>query len=122
MEYNRIAKEVVNFQKVSFENWFKTASLVQDQAVLSMDRMLDQLSWIPDESIQPIRDWTNIYNGQRERFRSYMSDGFNEFEKFVTKGLEASRKTTAQMGKPNGKVAKAEKIVNEPEKKTEKKN
>ena len=42
MEANKISKQAINFQKMTFENWYKAMTLMQDQAVSTMDKMLDQ--------------------------------------------------------------------------------
>ncbi len=99
MEYNRMAKEIVNFQRHSFENWYNAVSMLQDQTTSTMDMMLDQAGWMPEESRQPIHDWMNVFHRERDRFKSYVNEGFDGLEKFVSEGIEEARKTAGRLAK-----------------------
>lgn len=110
MEYNRMAKEIVNFQRHSFENLYNAVSMLQDQTTSTMDMMLDQAGWVPEESRQPIHEWINVLQRERDRFKSYVNEGFDGLEKFVAEGIETGPLTggifTKPAGQPTGKTEK----------------
>lgn len=81
MKTNHISKQVIDFQKMSFNNWYTAMSLVQDQAVSSMDRMLDQTVWVPEDRRNAIQGWLNICQDERNRFKDYVEKGFVALEK-----------------------------------------
>lgn len=81
MEANKISKQAIDFQKTAFNNWYKAMSMVQDQAVTTMDKMLDQANWIPEDGRDAIQNWVGTIQGERNRFKGYMDDSFVTFEK-----------------------------------------
>jgi hypothetical protein len=99
MEYNQIAKQMVDFQRISFENWFNAVSLMQDQAASSMDMVLGQSGWIPDDSRQSVKGWMDMLQKERVRFKDYMQKGFDDLEKFMTEEIAESRKTVSRFKK-----------------------
>jgi hypothetical protein len=96
MEYRQINKGVIDFQKLSFDNWYSAVSMVQDQAASTMDMMLNQATWIPEDGRNAIQNWIDAAKDERERFKSYVDKSFATFEKSV---LEP-RKTSGPAKKP----------------------
>ena len=84
MDASKITKQMIDFQKMSFENWFKTVSLVQDQTVSAMDNMLDQASWLPEDGRNAIQNWMGAAQDERDRFKGYVDSGFVSLEKTFT--------------------------------------
>jgi hypothetical protein len=83
VEYRQINKSVFDFQKASFDNWYGAVSLVQDQAASTMDMMLNQAAWIPEDGRNAIQNWVEAAKDERERFKSYVDKSFAGFEKLV---------------------------------------
>jgi polyhydroxyalkanoate synthesis regulator phasin len=81
MEYNQIAKQAVDFQKSLFMSGFNALAMVQDQAASAMETMMNQTSLVPEEGRQAIKTWVNVYQKERNRFKSYIEDSFSGFEK-----------------------------------------
>jgi hypothetical protein len=91
MEYNQITKQVIDFQKMSFLNWYDTMAMLQDQATSTMNMVLQQNTWWPEEGRKAIQSWVDACQKERGRFKSYVDEGFTGLEKFV-----AEEKRTAQ--------------------------
>lgn len=92
MEYNQITKKVIDFQKMSFENWYEAVAIAQDQAVSTMNMMLNQATWIPDDGRNAVQNWINVCKEERNRFKSYISKGFSVLESTVTEASKAAEK------------------------------
>ncbi len=105
MEYNQMAKQVVDFQRISFENWYNAMSLMQDQATSSMDMVLGQTRWIPEDGRQTIKEWLGMFQKERVRFKDYMEKGFDEYEKFITEEITEGRKSVSRLKKQAEKQA-----------------
>lgn len=90
MAYNQIAKQVIDFQKTSFSSWYDAVSLMQNQAVSTLDTMLDQSTWIPEEGRQAISSWINVCEQERDRLKSYIDDSFTGAEKLVATAKKPS--------------------------------
>ncbi|MCP4747541.1 MAG: hypothetical protein GY874_15580 [Desulfobacteraceae bacterium] len=90
MEYTQISKQVIDFHKSSFSNWYDAVSMVQDQTVSVMDMVLDQSTWIPQEGRHAIQNWVNVYEKERGRFKSYVDEGYTGLEKYFSDARKSS--------------------------------
>ena len=83
MEYNQITKSVIDFQKKSFDSLYDTMAQAQSQAISTMDMMLNQAAWMPEDGRSAIQSWMNVCQEERNRFKSYIDKGFTALEKAV---------------------------------------
>lgn len=91
-----MTKKVIDFQKMSFDHMFNTVSLFQDQAQATMDMMINQSAWIPEDGRNALKNWVNVCQQERGRFKSYVDKGFATLEKTLletAKPAEKSKKT-----------------------------
>jgi len=96
MEYTDISKQVIDFQKMSFSNWYNALSMVQDQTTSAMDIVLDQSTWVPEEGRKAVQGWLNACQEERDRFKSYVDDSFSSMEKYLAKSKKAAPVKTAK--------------------------
>jgi hypothetical protein len=92
METSKITKQVIDFQKTSFENWYSAISVLQDQAVSAMDMMLDQAYMIPEEGRSAIQGWMGLVQEERDRFKTYVDKGFTTLEKAAAESCKPVEK------------------------------
>ncbi len=92
MENNEIVKKMIEFQKMSFSNWYGTVSMVQDQSRSAVDMMLEQSSWVPEDGRTAVTNWLNTCREERGRFKAYVEDGFTNMEKY----LDMSQKSASE--------------------------
>lgn len=90
MEYTEITKQVIDFQKLSFSNWYSAVAMVQDQTTSAVDMMLGQSTWVPAEGRKAVQSWLNACQEERNRFKAYVDDGFDSIEKLLAKGKKAA--------------------------------
>jgi hypothetical protein len=81
--YNQIAKQVIDFQKTSFSSIFDAMATLQDQAANAVDTVLDQTNWLPDDGRKAIQGWVDACQEERDRFKTYVDDGFNGLQKYI---------------------------------------
>ena len=96
METKQITKQIIDFQKMSFDNLYNAMALVQDQAVTAMDTMLDQTSLIPEDGRKALQSWMGVIQDERTRLKGYVDNGFVALEK-----------ACCEAPKPAGKAKKA---------------
>lgn len=89
MEFTQITKQVIDFQKMSFLNWYDAFSILQDQATSAMDMVLDQSTWVPEEGRKVIQSWMSACQQERGRLKSYIDDGFTGLEKYMFEDKKA---------------------------------
>lgn len=90
LEYPEITKQVIDFQKMSFSGWYNAVAMVQDQTTSAMDMVLDQNTWVPEDGRRAVQSWLNACQNERDRFKSYVDEGFSTVEKLITKGKKAA--------------------------------
>jgi len=83
MEYNQITKQAIDFQKTAFNSWYNAVTMVQDQAVVALEKMMNQTSLVPEDGHQAIKSWLNACKAERNRFKSYVEDSFTGLEKHL---------------------------------------
>ncbi len=89
MEYTQITKQVLDFQKVSFLNWYDALAMLQDQTTSAMSIVLEQNAWIPEDGRKAIQSWVSACPQERGRLKSYVDDGFSGIEKFMAESKKA---------------------------------
>ena len=99
MEYGQISKQIMEFQKLTFTNCFNAVVLLQDQATSVMSRTVQQNTWLPEQGQKMIQSWVDTCQQERERFKTYVDDGFAYME------------TCFAVEKPVRKTAKKAKAV-----------
>jgi hypothetical protein len=90
MEYTEITKQVIDFQKMSFSNWYNAMAMVQDQTTSAMDMVLGQSTWVPEDGRNAAQNWLNVCQEERNRFKVYVDEGFSSMEKFIAKSKKAT--------------------------------
>ena len=96
IEYNQIAKKAVVFQKSAFESGYHVVAKVQDQAAEAVETMLNKTSQVPEEGRQAIKSWINACQEERNRFKSYVEDGFSSLDKRFAGESKSAPKAIAQ--------------------------
>ena len=95
MDYNQIAKKVIDSQKLAFSNYYKAVAMVQDQATSAMEKLMAQATWVPEDNRKAVKSWVNLCQEERGRFKSYVDAGFVGLEKTFTKESQAAPAKTA---------------------------
>lgn len=102
IEANPITKQVLDFQKGAFSSWYGAMSTLQKQAALTVDKMLNQAIWIPDEGREAILSWVSAWQNEGDRFKTYAEESFSGLEKRLVIEIKA---TPAKPKKPEAKEA-----------------
>jgi hypothetical protein len=91
MEPVKIAKQMIEFQKATFDNSFSAMGMVQDQAERMISMGLEQATWLPEEGRKAIDAWVKSYKKGREDFKKIVDENFGKVEQFFA-GTEKAKK------------------------------
>jgi hypothetical protein len=105
MEANPITKQVLDYQKGAFSCWYGAMSILQEQAALTVDTVLNQAIWIRDEGRQAVLSWTSAWKDEGDRFKTYVEESFSGLEKRLVLEIKAT------LAKPEKPVAEAKKAA-----------
>ncbi len=88
---SRIAKQMIDLQRVTFEGMISNMIKFWDQTGSMMNSFLDQASWVPEESKKVFRDWVDSNKKGCETFKTAVKDGYSNLEKcFEARSQEAA--------------------------------
>ena len=83
--HQHVAKQVIDFQKTTFENTFKMISMLQDQTETTFHTLLETGMWpVPEEGKKVLNEWTQSFKKGREEFKKVMDDGFRRVEEYLS--------------------------------------
>ncbi len=84
MEQKQIFKQLVDFNKMAFDNTFNAVVMFQEQVEKVAGTMLVQTAWMPEDGRKAIDEWMKTYKRGREDFKKIMDEGFDRMGSFLT--------------------------------------
>ena len=84
MESAKIAKQMINFQKTTFDNTFSVMVMLQEQTERMANTLLEQAAWMPEEGKKAINDWVKAYKKGREDFKKTADQNYKKAENFFS--------------------------------------
>lgn len=85
MEPAKITKQMIDFQKATFDNTFNAMVMLQEQTEKMARSIMDQATWLPDEGKKAIDEWVKAYKKGRESFKKTVDESFSRIEEIFTK-------------------------------------
>ena len=76
METEKFAKQMIDFQKATFDNTFNALVMMQDQTERMFETALEQTAWLPEEGRRAIDEWTTAYKKGRSEFKGIVDGNF----------------------------------------------
>jgi polyhydroxyalkanoate synthesis regulator phasin len=82
MDNTQVLKQMMDFQKTTFDNTFSAMVMMQGQAEQMANNLLDQATWLPEEGRKVVADWVAAYKKGRDEYKAYVDDSFKKVEEF----------------------------------------
>jgi len=103
MMMEKIAKQMIDFQKTTFDNAFSAGVMLQNQAEQVLSKTIEQNAWLPEEGKRAVDQWLQTLKASRKDFKDIVDDSFKNVSEFLTPAAAASRpqpvKETAEASK-----------------------
>jgi uncharacterized coiled-coil DUF342 family protein len=90
MEPLKLAKQMIDFNKATFDNTFSAMVLLQEQTEKMVSTFMEQATFLPAEGKKMLNDWVETYKKGRENFKKTVDESFAKVEDYFT---EAARKS-----------------------------
>ena len=104
-QVNQMAKQMIDFQKSTFENTFNTINVFQEQSERMFDTFLEQQgSMMPEESKNAIKEWLTMCKKARDDYKKMVDDGFKKVESYLAADTGGSK---SESSSKSGEKAKA---------------
>ena len=91
MDSTKIAKQMIDFQKATFDNSFNAMVMLQEQTEKMVNTFLDQATWLPEEGRRVINEWVDAYKKGREDFKKTVDENFKKVEGFFAAPTKAKK-------------------------------
>jgi uncharacterized protein YlbG (UPF0298 family) len=83
MEYNKLTKQLIDFQRVLFNNTNNTFSVMQDNSENMVTGFWDQFTWVSKDTKKPFNDSFKFVKKAREDYRKAIDQGFDKLAELV---------------------------------------
>lgn len=84
MEQGRLIRQMIDFQKASFDNSFNAMVMIQEQTEKMAKNFLDQASWLPEDGKNVLNQWIGAYRKGRDTFKKSVDENYRKVEEFFS--------------------------------------
>jgi polyhydroxyalkanoate synthesis regulator phasin len=99
METEQFAKQMIDFQKATFDNTFTAVTMLQDQTERMVNTMIEQATWLPEESRRAIEEMVGTYKKGRADFKGVIDENFVKLADLVEAVPTPKKTQTSPMSK-----------------------
>jgi uncharacterized coiled-coil DUF342 family protein len=85
MEPLKMAKQMIDFNKATFDNTFNAMVLLQEQTERMTKNFVDQATSLPDEGRKMFIEWIQTFKKGREEFKKVVDESFSNVEAYFAK-------------------------------------
>jgi len=90
MDPLKLTKQMIDFNKASFDNTFTAMVLLQEQTEKMVNAFMEQATWLPGEGKKALNEWVETVKKGREDFKKVVDQGFGKVEDYFA---EAGKKS-----------------------------
>lgn len=80
MEVADMAKQMIDYQKSTFNNVFNAMNMLQEQSEKMTMAFLEQSPAIPETGKKSVQEWSQAVKKGREDFKKVLDDNFSKME------------------------------------------
>jgi hypothetical protein len=102
METSQMTKRILDFQKDVFSQWYDVLTCMQEQATTSLQSVMDQSNWMPDEGRRMLQNWVDACQKGCDDYKELVEDSLSGLEKVL---VIPSKKAAASNKAPVAKKA-----------------
>lgn len=83
MDQKTLMKQLLEFNKTSFNNTYNTMIMMQEQAERMSSTLIEHPTLLTDEGKNTIRDWVKIFKTKRDEYQDIVNSNFKKIEEFI---------------------------------------
>ena len=106
MEQKQLFKQMLDFQKTTFENSFNAMVLLQEHTEKASKTLLDQVTWLPDEGRKASNEWIAACKKGRDDFKALVDENFSKMEAIFDDNATAAKTRKPKSKAQNESVSK----------------
>ncbi|MEN6621423.1 MAG: hypothetical protein ABFD50_07745 [Smithella sp.] len=97
MPKSLIAKQILDFQKSTFDCSYNSLSVLQQQMEGMIQSFIEKSSWLPPESKTALKDWENAYSQGRNDFKEIVDNNYQMLGDYFSQGEMSSEEEKPKM-------------------------
>ena len=106
----KLAGNVIDFQKTTFDNTFKVVDKLQSQSEDAIAKLLTEGDWMPREGKSVVKEWAKLLKSARKDFQKTVDTSFDLISDLLERlEKESAKKKPVAKKKPAKKKAAAKK-------------
>jgi F0F1-type ATP synthase delta subunit len=82
MDQKHLFKQIIDFQKTTFDNSFNALATLQEQGESIINASLNQAEWLPAEGKKAISEWLEAYKKARMEFKNTVDNNYKKVQEF----------------------------------------
>jgi polyhydroxyalkanoate synthesis regulator phasin len=82
MDQRMMFKQMMEFQKGTFDNSFNAMAKLQEQGEEMMKAFLSQAAWMPEEGKKLVRDWMDAFKKGQKQLKELVDTSFLKVREF----------------------------------------
>lgn len=82
MDQKQVLKQMVEFNKTTFDNSFSAMVMLQEQTEKMVNTFLQQATWLPEEGKKVLNEWVKTYKKGRDDYKKLVDQSFKKVEEF----------------------------------------
>lgn len=84
MDQKQMAKQMIQFNKMAFDNSFNAMTLVYEQNEKMANAFLEQATWMPENGKNAINQWMDAYKKGCDDFKKAVDDSYQKVEAYFS--------------------------------------
>ncbi len=88
MDQKQMFKQMIDFQKSTFDNSFNAMSNLQEQGEKMVQTFVEQAAWLPEEGKKAVSGWITAYKDGRIKFKEAVEKNFEKVDKYFSGSQE----------------------------------
>jgi len=84
MDQKMMFKQMLAFQKTTFDNSFNAMAAMQEQGEKMVNTFIEQAEWLPEEGKKAVANWINAYKEGRTKYREAVEKNFEKVEEYFS--------------------------------------
>lgn len=84
METEKTFTQMIDYQKMFFDNTFNFFNMFQNQGEKIVNMSIEQNPWIPDEGKKIYAYWNKAYQKQLNNYRDFVDTGFSKAKEMMS--------------------------------------
>ncbi len=77
MEQFKLAKQMLDFNKATFDSVFNASIGIQEQHEKMVKTSLEQVTWIPEQTSKFLTEWAASYRKEQDQWKKMVDEGFD---------------------------------------------